>query len=208
MSDPKAQAQQQEPSMEEILASIRRIISEDADAPGKDGAPKPQAAAPSPPPPPRSPPPSFEVAPDDGDVFDLTNRVADDGSMQSASGSGAFAIDFDTPMDLTDPLDDPAPERPSFSMDTDDFAESLMSSRAARSSANAFAALADLDEPEPEPEPMRHSGGVPTPYGLEELVKDALRPVLKEWLDQNLPPIVEELVRQEIQRVAQHGRRR
>ncbi len=203
MSDSKAQAQQAEPSMEEILASIRRIISEDGE-PGKDA--KPAAAAMSAPPPPPPPKPTF-----DDDVFDLTERVRDDGAVQSMGASpGAFAVDldFDKPMDLTDPLDDPEPARPSFAMDHDDFADGLMSSRASLSSATAFAALADLDDPEPEPEPMRHSGGMQTPYGLEDLVKDALRPVLKEWLDQNLPPIVEELVRQEIQRVAQHGRRR
>ncbi|NUB00879.1 DUF2497 domain-containing protein, partial [Azospirillum melinis] len=43
---------QQEPSMEEILASIRRIISEDGE-PAKS-----ETQAPSPPPPPPPPPPS------------------------------------------------------------------------------------------------------------------------------------------------------
>lgn len=36
---------------------------------------------------------------------------------------------------------------------------------------------------------------------LEDLVKDMLRPMLKSWLDQNLPVMVERLVRQEIERV-------
>nr|WP_242390393.1 DUF2497 domain-containing protein [Polymorphum gilvum] len=36
---------------------------------------------------------------------------------------------------------------------------------------------------------------------LEDLVKDMLRPMLKAWLDQNLPGMVERLVRQEIERV-------
>ena len=50
MSDTKAKPEgQAEPSMEEILASIRRIISEDAE-PAKEAAP----AAPPPPPPPSS----------------------------------------------------------------------------------------------------------------------------------------------------------
>jgi cell pole-organizing protein PopZ len=38
------------------------------------------------------------------------------------------------------------------------------------------------------------------------LVREMLRPMLKQWLDENLPPIVERLVRAEIQRVAR-GRR-
>ena len=42
-----------------------------------------------------------------------------------------------------------------------------------------------------------YSGG-PT---LEDLVRAELRPLLKEWLDANLPPLVERLVRTEIERV-------
>ena len=37
---------------------------------------------------------------------------------------------------------------------------------------------------------------------LEDLVKDMLRPMLKNWLDENLPTMVERLVRAEIERVA------
>ncbi len=42
-----------------------------------------------------------------------------------------------------------------------------------------------------------YSGG-PT---LEDMVRAELRPLLKEWLDTNLPPLVERLVRTEIERV-------
>ncbi|WP_420867633.1 PopZ family protein [Afifella marina] len=41
---------------------------------------------------------------------------------------------------------------------------------------------------------------------LEDLVSEMLRPMLKEWLDDNLPPLVERLVREEIERVSR-GRR-
>ncbi|TXM98616.1 DUF2497 domain-containing protein, partial [Methylobacterium sp. WL64] len=37
---------------------------------------------------------------------------------------------------------------------------------------------------------------------LEDLVKDMLRPMLKSWLDDNLPAVVERLVRAEIERVS------
>ena len=37
---------------------------------------------------------------------------------------------------------------------------------------------------------------------LEDLVREMLRPLLKAWLDDNLPPLVERLVRMEIERVA------
>jgi uncharacterized protein len=42
-----------------------------------------------------------------------------------------------------------------------------------------------------------HSGG-PT---IADLVREEIRPMLKEWLDSNLPPLVERLVRVEIERV-------
>ena len=41
---------------------------------------------------------------------------------------------------------------------------------------------------------------------LEDLVREMLRPLLKNWLDDNLPTIVERLVRAEIERVARGGR--
>jgi cell pole-organizing protein PopZ len=41
---------------------------------------------------------------------------------------------------------------------------------------------------------------------LEEMTRDMLRTMLKQWLDANLPTIVEEMVREEIQRVARRGR--
>ena len=41
---------------------------------------------------------------------------------------------------------------------------------------------------------------------IDELVEDLLRPLLRNWLDNNLPPLVERLVREEIERVSR-GRR-
>lgn len=41
---------------------------------------------------------------------------------------------------------------------------------------------------------------------LEEMTRDMLRGMLKQWLDANLPSIVEDMVREEIQRVARRGR--
>jgi hypothetical protein len=36
---------------------------------------------------------------------------------------------------------------------------------------------------------------------IEDVVREEIRPLLKEWLDQHLPPMVERLVRAEIERV-------
>jgi cell pole-organizing protein PopZ len=41
---------------------------------------------------------------------------------------------------------------------------------------------------------------------LDEITQDCLRPLLKGWLDKNLPALVERLVREEIARVARPGR--
>ena len=41
---------------------------------------------------------------------------------------------------------------------------------------------------------------------VEDLARELLRPILKAWLDHNLPKLVERLVREEIERVARHGR--
>lgn len=193
MSDAKSQ---QEPSMEEILASIRKIISEDAD--GKPGEAPAAAAKPAP-----AAKPDFSMGMQD-DVLDLTEKVNDDGSVTN------LARDPEpTPMREPGPsfsFDEPPARKGGFD-DDDDFARSLMSKDSANASANAFARLSELDDPEPEPPPapVRSNGG----GGLlvEDMVRDALAPVLKEWLDRNLPPIVEELVKAEIQRVAGNRRR-
>jgi cell pole-organizing protein PopZ len=41
---------------------------------------------------------------------------------------------------------------------------------------------------------------------LDDLVQEMLRPMLKSWLDDNLPALVERLVRAEIERVSRGGR--
>ena len=45
---------------------------------------------------------------------------------------------------------------------------------------------------------MRVRSGGPT---IEDIVREEIRPLLKDWLDANLPPLVERLVRVEIERV-------
>ena len=49
----------------------------------------------------------------------------------------------------------------------------------------------------PEPGPALGDGG----KTIEDLVKEMLRPMLKEWLDKNLPPMVERYVEREISRL-------
>ena len=73
--------------------------------------------------------------------------------------------------------------------------QSTLLSRDAESAASAaFGALANS---------LSSSNGGRT---LEDIVADMLRPMLKEWLDENLPALVERLVAEEIERVARRKR--
>ena len=77
-------------------------------------------------------------------------------------------------------LDDPVPENPG-----------LMSSVAAAASRERLAALSALRQRE-----------IPADTGaLEAVVREMLKPMLKEWLDEHLPAIVEQLVTREIARI-------
>lgn len=174
MSEGKGQG---EPSMEEILASIRRIISEDGDGQGAGAAESAPSAA-------------SRGGMMSSDVFDLVDEAP-----PSARGSG---LD-----DLMGMLDDDGP----LGGDDDfDGAGGLMSPNAAGETAAKFAQLAAMaDHRVQEQAPPRLSSGNPT---LDELVREALKPVLREWLDVNLPPMVENMVRTEIERLASNGRRR
>ena len=133
----------QDPSMEEILASIKRVIAEDGRASAPERQPRAAARAPEPPP---APEPEEEE-----DILELEDPVSEE--------SG------------------------------------LISSDAATASRQSLAALAA----------MRQAGG--GAYGqsgdgpLEAVVREMLKPMLKDWLDRNLPEIVEQLVTREIARI-------
>ena len=75
--------------------------------------------------------------------------------------------------------------------------EPLVGDNAAASAASAFAGLASTLR-KPEPADVSFPSG-PT---IDEMVRGLLRPMLKEWLDANLPAIVETQVRKEVERIA------
>jgi cell pole-organizing protein PopZ len=75
--------------------------------------------------------------------------------------------------------------------------ESLTTASAAQSMRESLAALAMIAEPGAQPQIVR-SGET----SLEGLTRDLLKPMLAEWLDSNLPAIVERLVKAEIARIA------
>lgn len=74
---------------------------------------------------------------------------------------------------------------------------SLLTDAARESMRDNLAALAMLAEPGARPQIVR-SGET----SLEGLVREMLRPMLSQWLDTNLPPMVEQMVRDEIARIA------
>jgi cell pole-organizing protein PopZ len=158
----------QEPTMEEILASIRRIISED----------DPEDVAP-----PAEAPGADEVEAPADDVLELT-EVAEEPESAPEAESGP---------DLEFGEDDPEPE-PDLPVEEDVIAvedDVLVSDSAASATASAFAGLsAALGSTRIEGRTM------------EDIVKELLRPMLKEWLDANLPSLVEQIVREEVERLS------
>ena len=106
------------------------------------------------------------------------------------------------------PLDQPAEAEPDEVLDlgealieddlpSRDVDDGPTTETAARSMRDSLAALAMIAEPGAQPQIVR-SGET----SLEGLVRDMLRPMLAEWLDRNLPEMVERLVKAEIARIA------
>jgi cell pole-organizing protein PopZ len=197
--------------MEEILASIRRIIADDEPAKPTPPSPKPVSAAP--PPPPVSQPAEEDSAAMGQDDIDALLSGFDD-KPEPAKPSADV-------LDLTDVVPMPAPAK------TNGFS---------RVDTRADVIFREMAPPPPPPAPVTHvappppsaerpvessilsdatTAAVSAAFGsltntiltqnartLEDIVKDMLRPMLKQWLDENLPTIVERMVRLEIERVS------
>lgn len=209
MSQP---AKAQEPSMEEILASIRRIIADD-DGSGKAAKAAPAAAKPAPapaPPPPPKPvvntqddvdamladlepapepePPPAPPPPPAAEVLVLTEDMTAEPEPEPPQPAGFRTIEAGSDVMFAD---GPAPStvdeaRRQFNESAGD---QLLSNATAAAVDNAFNSLA-------------HTILGNSARTLEDLVKDMLRPMLKAWLDDNLPGLVERIVRSEIERVS------
>lgn len=159
------QDQQAEPSMEEILASIRRIISEEEQPQAEPVLDLTQKESP--------PPPAAE----DDLVFEAVEEVA---------------VAEEPPMPAPAPA--PAP-MPVVEMAIEPTAESILSPPAASAAAGAMARLAGT---------LRIAD---TPgQTVEGVVRELLKPMLKEWLDKNLAAIVESRVEAELERIARLSR--
>ena len=169
LPDPHS-GQSGDPSMEDILASIRRILSEEEGGPANPEAESPPAATPTPPP----------VA-DDVLVLDTSMMVAE--PEPHPAPVAAPQPRPPAPLAEPEPAAAPAPAAGLLAPETEQAASGAMNELVRRLAA--------------ERQTQIHSSG-PT---IEDLVRSELRPMLKSWLDQHLPPLVERLVRTEIERV-------
>jgi uncharacterized protein len=186
MSD--AKGQQHEPSMEEILASIRRIIAEDGET-----AAEPAAAAAAAP---EAAPTAAEPA---EDILELTDVVEPDGSVVNLNAAPKLEPVPPPPL-VPPPLREVAP----VAEPTD--AEGIVSVATAAASVAAFSQITSLSS---RSEPRARNLGVGAgDLTLETLVREELRPILKDWLDQYLPDMVERLVQEEITRLVRDVQRR
>lgn len=205
---------EQEPSIEEILASIRQIISDD-DEPRKAGdieLPKdekfdiplhaPEAPKPEP------------VRPNFAEVLDLTNEIAEDEKVFDYSEKEAPPIPLADPIVMEEPaprtsnLDLSLKEEPvrepeiDLSASTDDI-DALFSSPAADATTQAFAKLIGNIPVEREENKRLYADGRIT---LEDITKDLLRPMLRQWVDENVPRLVERLVEKELEKLSRQAR--
>jgi cell pole-organizing protein PopZ len=251
-------AKVQEPSMEEILASIRRIIADDeakppvaekSSSPAAQAKPEQSAAAapavkapvmndippstipaakaaaakvvaapriaPAPPPPPKPMPApaatnsqddidamlagldevtsEAEIRPPqpDGEVFELTDEMA----VPDAPQASFQKIEPRDDVEFTEPAAakamhrQPESERPAFESPSVRPSQQILSHSTVSAVESAFNSLANTVL----------SNNART---LEDLVKEMLRPMLKSWLDDNLPGLVERIVKVEIERVS------
>jgi uncharacterized protein len=254
-------AKVQEPSMEEILASIRRIIADDeakppvAEKPASPAAPtkpeKPAAAAPAakpaamtdippsalpaaqaaaakpapaptkPAPPPPAPAPAASNSQDDidallngldeatspeeirpplpdGDVFELTDDMAVAMAEAPPPQASFQKVDPQDDLEFAEAAARAAPRQPAFEPPPFESAappvQQILSHTTVSAVESAFNSLANTVL----------SNNART---LEDLVKEMLRPMLKSWLDDNLPGLVERIVKAEIERVSRGGGR-
>jgi uncharacterized protein len=198
---------QGEPTMEEILASIRRIISEDNEESGTAAPSGAKAES-------RESAPVSEQAEravrKEAEVLELSpaQMVPEENAAQGSKANGldktahaepapaSFAPKREESPKPAETAQTAAVKAPEAGTEVE---ETLLSPEVATAAAAAFGALSkDVT--------VSRSGG--EVRSLEELVKDMMKPMLKEWLDENLPPLVEDVVEREVRRLSHRRVRR
>ncbi|KLN61453.1 hypothetical protein WH96_07470 [Kiloniella spongiae] len=245
MSDQEAEAQG-EPSMEEILASIRRIISEDDPEGEASEGTEAQAEEPA----------ADEPEAEDDDVLELTDEVAEDEAsaeeepVETASDEDSIEDDFRSSMgepeedeiEVEEVAEEPELEADQESVEDTDLGDiSFDEVEVEVEDEIEIAAVAeepqeeavdidlgddiDLDAPDAESilqeetqdstssalseiaraAVVQRSLAIGTGKTLEDIVREALVPELKAWLDVRLGPMVERIVREEIKKMVRRA---
>ena len=121
---------------------------------------------------------------DDDDVLELAAPdVADEPKVEEVATDDELSFDGDENLVDVEIVSEPTPQATSLAEEAP-----LISENVAASVKSSFGAL--------------HGGmGISSSSTIEGLMSEMLRPMLKEWLDENLPETVERLVREEIQRI-------
>jgi hypothetical protein len=198
--------------MEEILASIRRIISEDTQAEGDAPAKSESAKAGN----------GAAPEPDDNEIIELT-EVVEEPPAKPASAAEAPVIEAEPAQAAAEPAAAPPDEaeEPADAVDPSDAAlfgtseaaaepgdtgggreDRVISDHAAEAAMRAFGSLSSSLQ-------GSHAGsGLPLGEGsrtIEDIVRDLLRPMLREWLDANLPEVVQRIVQKEVREMVRRA---
>ena len=213
--------------MEEILSSIRRIIADEEAEEGRGDEDARDAADPA-------LDDLDPAADDDEDVLELTKVVREGGEVVDLqSGADGLAADHDEPVPepvdeagedtppalgmppesgpeaevQAEPETEPEPWPEHDASEEDQIAvpkqvrDELLSDAAATAVTGAFAKLSKAYQRTPSDESIADGDG----RTVEQFVEDMVRPLLMEWLDERLPPIIERLVEKEIQKIARRA---
>ena len=210
---------QHEPTMEEILASIRKIISEDNPeaAPAAAPPPPPAAAAPQPAPPP--PPAPEPVKQPEMEVLELTQEVVEP-TPEPEPEPAPPPVEMKTEEIIFEPIPEPAQA----AADND-----IFSDQTRRAMEDTFDSIPDEAEPAmPRFERAASAAdGASVESVFERAVRESFEPVLekylddnsqqviermkpliREWMDENFPPLLENAVRGEVERIVKARTRR
>lgn len=174
--------------MEDILQSIRKIIADDETAPA-EGAPAGEISS---------------------DILELTDMVQEDGSVMQLQADPApaaaapsdvlanidSALAQPAPPAPVDPAPAPAKQPPAAAASAGDKLLSDNASAAAAATLHRFAQSLEKPVTGVTPSATFRNG-----LTVEELVIETLKPMLKDWLDQNLPVIVERIVQKEVKKL-------
>lgn len=185
----------QDPSMEEILQSIRSIIAEDGD--GKGEAKKPNG----------------DVA--GSDVLELTEMVQESPAAapptapaveapkaQAAPAPAAPAAPAATPGDVLGAIDAALTPSATGGVAAAAASTELLSEPAAAAAAASMKKLQEAAAPPLQPIVAAPSPGFRSGKTVEDMVAEMLLPMIKAWLDANLPTIVERIVEREVRRLS------